>query len=234
MPPPEGSKHRPKPSESYDIVTIAVPTGERYAAHTHLLEGYSKYFGRALRNDMEEAKTRHFDLVEHATADTVSFFINWLYKQDDERPNILKWVQSKSLTSEFLIKTWLFADYIQAPHLQNDMISSLYTHYNSNKPNVAKRLEELLLLNPPPASGLYRLIAKEIARGLSSKSVSSKNREEWIRMLDMETLTAVVQLLVKRHADLEKENTKGNLYTASTEYLKWSSPADSDFFANTD
>ncbi|KAI1634086.1 hypothetical protein F4809DRAFT_665994 [Biscogniauxia mediterranea] len=196
--------------------------------------GYSKYFHGALRNDTEEAKTRQFDLVEHATAGTVSFFINWLYKQDDERSNILNWVRSKSFNPELLIRIWLFADYIQAPHLQNDMISSLYSHYNLNKPNFGHRLEELTRWNPPPGSGLRRLIVKEIARGLYSKNVVSNTLEEWIRMLDMETLGTVVQLLVKRHVDLERENDRGGLNDASIEYFKWSSPADKDFFAKTD
>ncbi|KAI1491276.1 hypothetical protein F5X96DRAFT_668887 [Biscogniauxia mediterranea] len=233
-PPPEESKHRPKPSEGHDIVTIAIPTGERYVAHTHLLVGYSKYFHGALRNGMEEAKTRQFDLVEHAMADTVSFFIDWLYKQDDERSSIIKWVRSKSLSPELSIKIWLFADYIQAPHLQNDMISSLSSHYNSNKPNFGHRLKELTRWNPPPASGLRRLIVKEIARGLSSKNVASNTLEEWIRMLDMETLGTVVQILVKRHVNLDRENDRGGLDDASMEYFEWSSPADRYFFEKTD
>ncbi|KAI5923582.1 hypothetical protein F4810DRAFT_710326 [Camillea tinctor] len=223
----------PQESEGHHTITISIPSGTKYAAHTHLLVEYSKYFKKALKNDMEEARTRHFDLEIHATEETLSLFIDWLYKQDDEDSVVLSWVKDEKLSSEFLIRVWLFADYIQASNLQNDMISLLCSYYNSNQPDFGKRLEELLLWNPPSGSGLYRLMIKEIARGLSNMCITNEEREEWLRMLDRETLYAVTRTILQRDVDLANEYANNNINNVAPKYFNWSSTG-KEFFEKTD
>jgi hypothetical protein len=100
-------------SKPGDVVTISIPSGEKYYVHSPILIQVSEYFRRGLNGQMIEARTRTFNLTEHATADAVSLFVRWVYARSNGRH--MDWAPGRIPTTGTLIDAWLLGDYLQAP-----------------------------------------------------------------------------------------------------------------------
>ncbi|KAI3322099.1 hypothetical protein HD806DRAFT_545344 [Xylariaceae sp. AK1471] len=106
----------PDPSEPGEVVTICIPSGEKYYVHSPILAYVSEYFRRGLSGQMIEAKTRTFNLTEHATPATVSLFVRWAYARSNNK--CVKggtWAPNPIPTTGVLIDTWLLGDYLSCP-----------------------------------------------------------------------------------------------------------------------
>ncbi|OTB08355.1 hypothetical protein M426DRAFT_182771 [Hypoxylon sp. CI-4A] len=127
MPPPLKKRKLalPKPGDGTTITTIRVPSGDIFTVHAHLLDRCSEYFRRALDSKSTEAKTRTFDLSEHATSATLSIFIRWLYHKSTNRGATSEFTRDSSERYEDVVEAWFFGDYIQATEFRNDIIHIL-------------------------------------------------------------------------------------------------------------
>ncbi|KAI1497881.1 hypothetical protein F5X99DRAFT_412670 [Biscogniauxia marginata] len=225
-------KGMPSISDDTDIITIELPTGEEYTAHAHLLVHYSKYFRNALRSGMKEASTRRFKLDEPATSDTLSFFIKWLYSRNWNAKDGDNWVDSDCPPLLFT-KVWLFADYIQASELQNNVVALLCANYEYYPEDLSLRLEEFTSLPIRPNSGLYRLMTKEIARGISDSSITKENRVACLQKLDTDAITSVTLHLAEHNAVLDRaeleDDSDKNLANAAISHVYWWPPVE-EFF----
>ncbi|KAI0841523.1 hypothetical protein F5Y06DRAFT_192685 [Hypoxylon sp. FL0890] len=134
---PPNKKHKkqktnPLPDAGSDFVTITIPSGQKFAAHAHMLAHHSEYFRRALHSQFQEATTRTFDLSVHATEATVSSFVKWIYQQSDKFPDSPFDAQAlfDGLSDRDAVESWLFGDYIQATGFRNDLI--LFMFFNQH------------------------------------------------------------------------------------------------------
>ncbi|KAI1074339.1 hypothetical protein F5B20DRAFT_586355 [Whalleya microplaca] len=123
-PPYKREECTPEPDDSAEFVTITVPTGEKFGVHAHLLGHHSEYFRKALNGPFKEATTCTFNLSVHATEETVSTFIRWIYLrhagQRIEEYNLV--FHLGHIFTDKAIQAWLFGDYIQATEFRNDIM----------------------------------------------------------------------------------------------------------------
>ncbi|RYP33585.1 hypothetical protein DL767_004700 [Monosporascus sp. MG133] len=128
MPPKyERREKTPDAAESTEIVTIQIPSGEKFHVHAHILAHHSKYFRAELQNPKKETAELHFYLTKHANKFTVTFFVKWLYVRPTLGRNSVEETILKTFVDQenqgaaigTLCSTWLFGDYLQAPEFKN-------------------------------------------------------------------------------------------------------------------
>ncbi|RYP58082.1 hypothetical protein DL769_009114 [Monosporascus sp. CRB-8-3] len=206
MPPKyERREKTPDGTESTEIVTIQIPSGERYSAHAHLLAHHSKYFRAALNSPMTEAATLHFDLTEHATNFTVTLFVKWLYARfslgrDPEWNDTYERLITQPVkdTLNQLCVAWLLGDYLQAVEFKNFIIAALH----ENLPKVNIRLHPLVSGYKPlgevgHSSKLNHLLVVSLARSMGNiKPPATTEVDPILKALDAATKEMLLRWFV--------------------------------------
>ena len=73
---------------------------------------------------MKEASSLHFHLVEHATNDSMSSFVDWIYTTHHPEATQRRYAYEVKRLHRVL-HTWLLADYLQAREFQNFLVGKL-------------------------------------------------------------------------------------------------------------
>ncbi|KAI1413701.1 hypothetical protein F5Y13DRAFT_198503 [Hypoxylon sp. FL1857] len=164
----EEEKSDPQPSDGADFVTITVPSGQKFAAHAHMLTYHSEYFNRALNSRFREATTRTLDLSVHATEATVSTFVKWMYSKNMDFLNgigeagMAYDILFDSVSDKDAVESWLFGDYIQATSFRNDLLFLLYFRRHCFNHNVAGDIWDRIPLESKLRPFLVSLLCRRI------------------------------------------------------------------------
>ncbi|RYP27713.1 hypothetical protein DL767_007550 [Monosporascus sp. MG133] len=196
----------PKIRDDGKQVTIEIPTGETFSSHADLLSHFSKYFRAALNSPMEESHTLHFELTEHATKMSMSFFVDWIYAKSSGAYHWRQWQTHEVCTEDSLLEAWLLAEYLRVPEMQNDILRLIHNRI------ILKTWREQLALSARvltteailPHTGLYRYFSTMCARSVFRRGVSLEDRERFLIPLDSGGRLAVLQRLSEWLVELEK------------------------------
>ncbi|RYP67040.1 hypothetical protein DL771_007459 [Monosporascus sp. 5C6A] len=216
MPPKYGRREStPDATESTEIVTIQIPSGERYTVHARLLAHHSKYFRAALNGAMKEATTLHFDLTEHATEFTVALYVKWLYARStpyytrDGAVPYSGWIGQTKYDEALgkLCMAWLLGDYLQAPEFKNLIIVLLHRGLQTGKFWCHP------LLDPYPSSGdvnlnskLHDLLVDSLAYLMrEDHATATTHTERILRGLDTGTTAKLLRKLIVGTRVVRKE-----------------------------
>jgi len=90
---------------------------ETLRVHESLLTQHSPFFKKGLKENWLENEGFEFPSSSIYERDTVCMFIQWLYMQTSQDFSTLQWLQ--------LSKLWVFADYVGAQSLQNQIIDRM-------------------------------------------------------------------------------------------------------------
>ncbi|RYP76337.1 hypothetical protein DL771_001776 [Monosporascus sp. 5C6A] len=196
----------PKIMDDGKRVTIEIPTGETFSAHADLLSHFSKYFRAALNSPMKESRTLQFELTEHATKTSMSFFVDWVYATSSGTYHWRQWQIHEVCSEDSLLEAWLLAEYLRVPEMQNDVLRLIHNLI------ILKTWTEQLALSARvlttdailPHTGLYRYFSTICARSVFRRGVSSEDRERFLIPLDSDGRLAVLRRLSEWLAKLEK------------------------------
>ncbi|RYP76750.1 hypothetical protein DL769_003581 [Monosporascus sp. CRB-8-3] len=92
----------------------------------HLLSHFSKYFRAALNSPMEESRTLQFELIEHGTKMSMSFFVDWIYATSSGAYHWRQLQTHEVCTEDSLLEAWLLAEYLRVPEMQNDILRLIH------------------------------------------------------------------------------------------------------------
>lgn len=188
--------------EQSDLVTIEIPTGKKFSVHAHLLAYYSEYFRRALNSGMEESNSLYFKLTEHATNESMSFFVTWVYKnqcrnESSATEQAIK--QAFETTPEHALDVWLLADYLHAgkfleyvEHILKLKLKGMDTaacrdfcHDNLKR--------HVIRAN----STMHVTVVEKFAILISDEDFDGDRRRSYFEALDTDTIMNVVDALVR-------------------------------------
>ncbi|RYP92473.1 hypothetical protein DL770_001419 [Monosporascus sp. CRB-9-2] len=197
----------PKIMDDGKQVIIEIQTGETFSAHADLLSHFSKYFRAALNSPMEESRTLQFELTEHVTKTSMSFFVDWIYARSSGAYHWRQWQTHEVCTEDSLLEAWLLAEYLRVPEMQNDILRLIHNLV------ILKTWTEQLALSARVLTmdailshtGLYRYFSTMCARSVFRRGVSLEDRERFLIPLDSDGRLAVLQRLSEWLAELEKK-----------------------------
>jgi hypothetical protein len=115
---------------------VVGPNEDKFVVHLDLLVFYSPYFSAALIGGFREAETKVITLKDE-DPNIVKSFIHWLYHlhfptEKDSAKLWVLWASSEDddgqLTTENLVKTYIFSDMYSVRKLCNEVVTELYIH----------------------------------------------------------------------------------------------------------
>ncbi|KAI1497882.1 hypothetical protein F5X99DRAFT_412671 [Biscogniauxia marginata] len=219
-------RHPPKPSDGGEMVTIQIPCESKFYVHANLLVHYSRYFKAALGAPMEEAKSMHFNLEEHASNNIMSIYIDWIYERGYTRQIPFR---IKKLSAHELIAAWLLGDYLQTPKFQNDIMKHLYAagSKNTSSDDMANAAVQHLGKGWVPAQcQMHKFLIDVLIRYISTPGVVEKTRVEALKHLNLDEVCAIGINFADRLARVKNEADRSwltdvveNLFSFSGNFL---------------
>ncbi|RYP73473.1 hypothetical protein DL770_007766 [Monosporascus sp. CRB-9-2] len=215
MPPTyERREKTPDATESTEIVTIHIPSGEKFHIHAHILAHHSKYFRAELKDPTKEAAKLCFHLTKHAIKFTVTFFVKWLYVRptlghnlDAETiRNIFVGQENQGGILDKLCSTWLLGDYLQAPEFKNLVLVLL----NYMSPFKSIRDDPLRHLCPclgaiDPTSKLHDFLVASLASLMGdSEAMEMTGVDVILERLDADTKTKLLRRFALHTQEVRK------------------------------